>query len=177
MSTPKQSNSTVIDSCTQRLQGIALYLSGVGTITINGVDHTAAQLTAMYQADIDTRSALVTKRSAVKVAMTARAVATTARRAADKGLRTWVINKFGVDSKQALDFGFTPRTPRTRKTADKAESAQQAMATREARHTMGPVQKAKIKGTVVDPTAPATGSTHALPPPTPASTNGATAHS
>ena len=176
MSTPKQSNSTVIGSCTRRLDAIVLYLTGVGTITINGADHTAAQLTAVYQADIDTRSDLLKKRSDVTVAMKARAVATTTRRAADKWLRAWVINKFGADSKQALDFGFAPRTPRARKSADKAKAAEQAMATREARHTLGPVQKAKIKGTAVAPTAPAApAATHASPP-MPATTNGATTH-
>jgi hypothetical protein len=64
-------------------------------------------------------------------------------------LRSFVMLKFGSNAIATLaDFGFQPRK-RTVPTVDtKAAAAEKSLATRAARHTMGPKQKAKIKGTV-----------------------------
>jgi hypothetical protein len=52
-------------------------------------------------------------------------------------------------------FGLTPRQRPVTTPEVKVAAAVKAAATRAARHTMGPKEKAKIKGTVA-PTAPAT---------------------
>jgi hypothetical protein len=65
------------------------------------------------------------------------------------------------------EYGLTPRKQRTPPTPEeKAAAVAKALATRKARNTMGPKQKAKIKG-AVSPTAPATPPSAAPPVATP----------
>ena len=75
---------------------------------------------------------------------------------------------FGGSIDTLATFGLEPRkTPATVPPVEKVVAVQKALATRKARNTMGPKQKAKIKGTV-PATAPAT--PPAAPSPTPAAT-------
>ncbi len=87
-------------------------------------------------------------------------------------LRTFVMLKFGSNALATLaDFGFQPRKQTAPTVETKAAAAEKSLATRAARHTQGPKQKAKIKGTVpvtepaTTPAAPAP----AAPAPTAAS--------
>jgi hypothetical protein len=150
----KQNNAGVVDVCTRRLQGLKTYAGQKGTILVNGREMKISDVAGIYQDSIDTRAQLNTKRWEVKAAMDARANAEVARAEADVALQAWVTQKFGVGSQQALDFGFAPRKRAQRTTGEKATAAKLALATREARHTMGSVQRKSVKGTLV-PTAPA----------------------
>ncbi|HEY8039212.1 MAG TPA: hypothetical protein VIF15_05430, partial [Polyangiaceae bacterium] len=86
-------------------------------------------------------------------------------------LKTFVVTQFGdtQDSGPKLEiFGFTPRKARTTTVKTKAAAAEKVVATRKARNTMGPKQKAKIKGTPA-PEPVTTGTVAQAPPVKPAS--------
>ncbi len=65
---------------------------------------------------------------------------------------SYVLAVFGAKSTTLADFGL-PRRSTARTLAAKQQAVAKSLATRDARHTMGPRQKAAIHGTV--PTAPA----------------------
>jgi hypothetical protein len=142
----KPSNATVVDKCTQRLNAFADYVDPNETIYIEGMAHTAAQVVALFQSCLTDRAAVASAKAEVKARMAKRAAGEKARRAAERALKPWVVSRFGTGSKEALDFGFAPPKVTVRSPEDKARAVKQAAATREARHTMGPKAKLKIRG-------------------------------
>ena len=177
MSTIKN-NAKIVSSCGQRLIALKKYVKATKTaMTVSGESMKLADLTAIYQAAIDTRTALVPQRAAYEKALAARDSAEVTRQATDKKLKAWVVNQFGADSEEAQEFGFLPTKVGEKTAATKALAVQKVRATRAARGTMGKRQKEKIKGTIVAPAAPAEPAvtTQAAAPAAsvPASTNGA----
>jgi hypothetical protein len=65
-----------------------------------------------------------------------------------KGVRGIVQARFGVAGAQILQFGFPLPKPRKQTSETKAIAAKKSLATREARNTLGKVQKKNIKGNV-----------------------------
>jgi hypothetical protein len=57
-----------------------------------------------------------------------------------------VLNAYGSGSTVLADFGFTAAARKPLTPEQKVARAAKAKATREARHTMGPVQKKKVTG-------------------------------
>ena len=157
MSKYKPNSAEQIDTCAARLKALNAYVksSSAKTISVNGTTYKASDVIAMYQACLDARATLDTQRAQVKATQKVRAAAETQRRAADRALKPWVINQFGADSQEATDFGFPPAKKATRSVENKTNAVALSKATRAARHTMGKVQKEKIKGTIVVPAAPA----------------------
>lgn len=160
MTISQPNNAQIVNEITQRLNAIKEYLPAKTTIDVNGTSDTLAQVTAIYQACLDTRAALLTAQATVKAALVARQNADVPRKALDKALRAYVVNKFGADSQAAHDFGFLPPKVATKTVAVKAQAVADAKATRKARNTMGKNQKKGIKG-VVPSTAPAAPATNA----------------
>jgi hypothetical protein len=81
-------------------------------------------------------------------------------------LRQLVQSTFGMSGSELVDFGMKPRPTRKRTAKQVVATADKAAATRTARHTVGPRQKAAIHGTVTapEPTPPApTGAPDAKP--------------
>jgi hypothetical protein len=68
------------------------------------------------------------------------------------GLKAWLTATLGSRSPTLVDYGLTPKKPLKRTSAAKAQTAEKSLATRVARHTLGPRQKAGIHGSV--PPAP-----------------------
>jgi hypothetical protein len=167
-----KNNAKVVSLCGQRLIALKKYMKTKTAMTVSGEQMKLADLTDVYQAAIDTRTALVPQRAAYDKALAARDSAEVMRQATDKKLKAWVVNAFGANSQEAQEFGFLP-TKVTEKSADtKATAVEKALATRKARGTMGKNQKKHIKGTIVAPAAPAE---PAITAPAAASTAGATA--
>ena len=115
-------------------------------ISINGRQERVAELVQRIQNVVDlaksSADAQATWREAVRVEREGtKAIAATVR-----AVRNIIAGAFGENSKQLLDFGFTPRK-RTKTTVEvKAEAVKKLRSTREARHTMGAKEKRKIKG-------------------------------
>jgi hypothetical protein len=150
-----KNNAVVVDACTKRLNALNAYVDGKAQIAINGKKLKASQVVAIYQSCLDSRASLATKHAETKAAMAARTSAEQARVSADRAVKAWVINEFGVGSQQAIDFGFLPPKKATRTVESKVNAVALAKATRAARHTMGKKQKSLITGTITAPTAPA----------------------
>jgi hypothetical protein len=142
----------------QVIAGIEKYFSSTPAILLGGTSYTPAALVAMLQQAVaDIQQASISK------AALAADVQTQRNTVAKIGpvlryMKAFVTAQFGdtQDSAKKLeDFGYTPRKARTTTVAVKAEAAAKGKATREARGTKGPKQKASIKGNV--DTKPSTG--------------------
>ena len=130
-------------------------MSAVGKISlpVNGAIMTTAQLMALFQGHLDA----ITKVDSLRAQLTAAIQSEEKLRASAKGaticLRNYVAAAYGEASTQYGSLGFSPRKPAQKTAAEKAQAVTKLLATREARHTMGKVQKSKITGVV--PGAPA----------------------
>jgi len=144
----RPNNTTVIDASIRRLRALESYVDDNTKIALNGRKLALAEVLAIYQESLDSRADLARQRAAAKAAMERRATAEAARLEADRALKAWALNEFGIESKEAIDFGFPPaRKPQITVEA-KARAVARRMATREARHTMGKRQKEEIRGTL-----------------------------
>jgi hypothetical protein len=142
-------NDSIISLDMQRINGIKKYLTVPTTeIPVGGAMVTPVVLTATFQKSLDTRAAVVTKRAELKAALADRASAESERRISDEGLKAYVLGRFGADTPAALDFGYSARKTGVKTAATKAQAAALNKATREARGTVGPKKKLKIKGTL-----------------------------
>jgi hypothetical protein len=151
----KPNNANVVSTCNQRLKALGQYVKAKTVMQIDGQPTKSADVIGIYQAAIDTRSALVKQRAVFNKALEARDSAEQARLATDQGLKVWVSGTFGANSQAAEEFGFLPHKIGAKSAATKAEAVELSLATRKARGTGGKRQKEKIKGTIAAPAAPA----------------------
>jgi hypothetical protein len=149
----RPNNTTVVDACARRLRALASYAGGTTAIAINGRKLAVAEVAAIYEECLGSRADLAQKRASAKAAIERRATAEAARREADRALRAWVANEFGIESAEAIDFGFPPAKKPELTVEAKALAVARRKATREARRTMGAKQKGEIRGTLVTATA------------------------
>ena len=172
-----QNNAKVIEACGQRLKALKKHVTATkATMSIAGKPMKLADVLAVYQNAVDTRTALIEERASFDKALTARDDAEVSRLAMDAGLKSWVASQFGPSSLEAQEFGFVPRKVTAASAATKALAAKKNLATREARGTKGKRQKAQIKGTVVAPAVPSEPAVTTLAAPAavvPATPNGA----
>jgi hypothetical protein len=152
--------------------GIQKHFSGMATLMLNNTSINTAAFVSQLQADI----ALSNKATATRAQLTTDVNAANQSHATVdpllRFLRALVIGQFGdTDASASIlaDFAMAPRKTPSTSTATKAQAAAQAKATRVARGTAGPKQKAKIKGVV--PAAEPTGSAAVTIPATPAASN------
>jgi hypothetical protein len=153
-------NAYVVSLSSTRIAGIKKYITnGKTEIPVAGQVMKPADVIKVFQASLDTRAFVKTKKAELKAALKERDDAEVARVATDDALKGWVTNRFGVDSTEAHEIGYAPKKVAEKSVETKATAIVRGKATREARHTLGPKQKAKIKGTTVvltasaDPTA------------------------
>lgn len=143
------------DKCAQRIKGLNEHVTAKTALTINQQPMKLVDVIAVYQAALDARATLKSKRAEVKLALQGWKEADVTQETVDRGLKVWVQLTYGLQSQEAQDMGFAA-PKRGKANLDTKQKAQlQARATREARGTKGKKQKAKIKGTVATPTAPA----------------------
>ena len=103
-------SSAVVSACSQRVNAIGKYLGAKDEIFVNGEQVKATAVAAMYQDALDTRSSAVTARGEYRTSLAARDAAETKRLSADAALQPYVVQRFGVSSTEAHDFGL--RAPR-----------------------------------------------------------------
>jgi hypothetical protein len=144
-----QGKATRQNQLRQLMAGIDKHFPNVTSVTLGGVDVPLTQLKALFQGDVDTSDASVqAKANLATVVQKERTTHVSIGRTL-RLFKSYVVTHFGDtnDASSVLsDFGLKPRTPATPTVATKAEAAEKRAATRVARHTMGPKQKAKIKG-------------------------------
>ena len=156
MGANKVSNATVVTNNTKRILALNKHVTGKKPeIPIGGRVLKPAQVTAVFQDSLDKRAAITAALAAYKAALAAGVEAEANRRVAEAALKAWVLNRFGADSTEAHEFGYTARKTAVLSAVDRANAVLLNQATRKARGTMGKKEKLKIKGTLSAPTTPA----------------------
>jgi len=130
------------------LLGIPKRLVGTTSVLIDGTSYTAATLTPILQKRIAAMDALTAAEAAYH-----KAVQTTEATLADTAptiskLVEALYLGFGEDPAALQDFGLPERKRGVMTSEQLVAASEKAKATRAARHTMGPKQKAKIQGNV-----------------------------
>ena len=177
INTPKQ-NRIMETAADQRLiDGFNKHSALISSLMIQGAVQPAQTITGTLQKRIDasnkTLSSKATWTLAVESEHSVRETTATFVAAVRQTLVLFLAGQTDV----LADFGLTPRAKPVATPDELVARVAKAKATRAARHTMGPRQKADIKGTVT-PTAPATTAPPAATPSptapavTPAATTG-----
>ncbi len=131
------------------IDGLTQHASTIPSIAIGGTTYTTAAIIAVLQARIATGNAVTSTRATWQAAVQADRDKQDQSQAFVSGLRTALQVAFAGQIEPLADFGLAPPKPQPHRTPEqKALQAKKAAATRAARHTMGPKQKAAIKGTV-----------------------------
>ncbi|HEY3819635.1 MAG TPA: hypothetical protein VGL81_20845 [Polyangiaceae bacterium] len=167
MTNSNPDNVTAIALSQKNQAGVLKYLTALPTLLLAGVVTTPAKVNAVFQADIDTSTALDAAESDVKQKRVLQKAARSAAIAQRSDLKAYIIGNYGEQAVQMLtDFGFDPPKPRGAQTvASKAQAVAQGKATRAARGTKGAKQKAAIKGVIPTPaTEPAPAAAPPVPP-------------
>jgi hypothetical protein len=142
----------------QAEQVIATEVAGVvgtATITVEGVQMTAAQLEALFSGHVAEINSLVKSKAEIHDQVLKQKTSRGTSQKAAQALKAWVVGAYGASSPQATTLGFQPTIRHPASAATKAEAQVKRKATRAERHTMGKHQKASIHGTVAAPPSPA----------------------
>src|ERR1700677_149681 len=150
MPNTRKNKATRANLIRQVKAGLAKYY-GSTTLVLAGTSYKPAALQAFLQADVDANDASTAARAnwlnTVKVSQSADSETDAVLRA----VKAQVLAQHG-DAPDAdtvlVDFGYAPRKVPTKTVEQKTAAVAQTKATREARGTMGPKEKAKIKGVV-----------------------------
>ena len=119
------------------------------TVTVDGVVAAPEDVIAGVQKQIDAESALALAHGEYVKALAARRATIAANKVLYDGAKAIVLVMYKSASGVLAEFGLSPKKKTGPKdTATKKAAAEKGRATRALRHTMGPKQKAKIKGVV-----------------------------
>jgi hypothetical protein len=146
----------------QMIVGIQQYLSKLTTMTVGSQSLAPADIVAIFQARVASSQAAQTANAARTAAVKADRDKRTQTAPVVKAFKRVVQGMYSESPEILAVFGLQPLRVGTTTVATKAAAVEKTLATREARHTMGKVQKKDIKGT---PPSASTGST-ATPAPT-----------
>jgi hypothetical protein len=133
------------------VSAIEKYFQGQ-TLTLNGVKITAADLITALLAYATALTASQQAHASLAMAVKASKAQAVTGDNLIAGLEGYVRVMLGDDDNALLAFAMTPHKSGKRPVAVKAEAIEKSAATRVARHTLGPKEKAKIHGEV--PPAP-----------------------
>ncbi len=132
----------------QAIAGIEKHFTSTPTLALAGTPTTPKDVIATLKAAIDAIDAAAAAEKAFHDATTAQHAAVAKGNAVVKALKILVTNQLGSAEGVLNNFGFQPPKRTTPDQAKKAAAVTKRAATRAARHTMGPRQKAPIKGTI-----------------------------
>jgi hypothetical protein len=161
--TTKINNSTIVTNNTKRISAMKKYVTSKTEIPIGGAVLKPAQIIAVFQNSLDKRAAVTATQAEYRSAVAERVEAESTLQATDDSLKQWVLNRFGANSAEAIEFGYSARRTPAVSAAVRATAVQLNKATRLARGTIRKQDKLKIKGTLVAPTAPAAPANDAAP--------------
>jgi hypothetical protein len=151
MSSKKTSKQNTIGKVQKLSAGIRQYLSGK-VLTLAGKSVTAEDLLKGldgYVAQLNSTDAA--HASWIAEVQTTAALETGEINPQIEALESYLRSLYGATSQTLVSFGLTPKKAPKRTSAEKAETAAKSAATRVARHTLGPKQKASIHGVVAPP--------------------------
>jgi hypothetical protein len=169
--TPKKSRSSEAAALQRLSNGLGIHSQTLPHAVIGGVTMATADLQSRLQVRIEQGKAVEVARAAWQNAVKTDRQARTQAKTFVSSLKQTVLAAFVGQIDALADFGLSPRKAVVVSPDTKVAAALKAKATRAARHTMGPKQKASIKGAVVVTPATATpvaDATGAVTPPGPA---------
>jgi hypothetical protein len=132
------------------LFGLGKHFPSVTTLTLGGASYAMTDLTNLIQADLNAITATSQAKAAYSAQVQVERNATAKVNPLLALLKSYVFVQLGDTqdaSSELEDFGYTPRKSSKKTLATKVEAVDKSRATREARHTLGKKQKAKITGT------------------------------
>jgi hypothetical protein len=140
------------------ISGTAKHFSTASSLAFGGATYTVASLTALLQSFVTLVNAVSVARAAYKAQLVAVRAQMPALLVVVHAYVQFIRATYGNSPDTLADFGLSPRKTAAPKTvAEKAAAVAQNLATRAARHTLGPKAKAAIKGTVSAPQGTSTG--------------------
>jgi hypothetical protein len=151
------------------MDGINKHPTTIPVIYVGGAAVPATTVVAALQARVDTGKTVVSTRATWRAAVGAERDELAKSASIVAACRQALLLAFAGQVDTLAEFGLTPRKPRVVTPGTQVVAAQKAKATREARHTMGTKQKAKVKGDVTGITVTPITATppNASPPPAP----------
>jgi hypothetical protein len=152
---------------TKTIAAARAHLASAGTMMLDGVPHTQADIEKTLQASIDAASATTAAEAGFHKAVEAEKAANAASDAMNGALRRFLVSRFRTSPEVLADFGIVLRKPAVPDVATKTAAVAKRAATRAARHTLGPKAKAKVHGTIETASPAPAAATAPGTPPTP----------
>ncbi len=138
------------------IAGLRKRLSPKAVVHAAGEDHTPADLVKLLEEHIALEQAIEHAHAVWTTALAEEERFRTKHKETLSLLRRWIHLTYDGDPVALADFGLEPRKkPRVLTVEEKKLVAEKIRATRAARHTMGPKQRAAIKGEPPPPPPPA----------------------
>jgi hypothetical protein len=150
--TPKRNRNDQSTAERALVAGLIEHAPAVPSLLIAGAWITNRDMVARVQAQLDTAQLAQSTRATWMAAVQAERVERARTKKFVSSLRQALLAAFGEQVDTLADFGLTPHKQHVRTPEEKLAVAAKGSATRAARHTLGPKQRAAIKGTPV-PTA------------------------
>jgi hypothetical protein len=131
--------------------------SADATFTLDGKPTKVTDILALLQQRIDATNAVTSLKAQYHAAVLTENNLLSSTASTLAAFKSAVLSSVGTSSPTVLaDFGLAPKKPpRPLTTEERAAAQAKAKATRAARHTMGPRQKAKVTAAAVAPPSPA----------------------
>jgi hypothetical protein len=140
--------SNTIDRNRKAIAGIQKHYANIATIVLDGVSYKPAEVEKILQDRIDLADATSAAKVTFHQAVAAERAASAKANAVYKALKARVFSDFKSSAETLGEFGLALYHRRALTPEQKVEAAAKRDATRKARHTLGPREKAKIKGQV-----------------------------
>jgi hypothetical protein len=159
-----KTNRTLNQSADRSLaSGLQKNTQKISSLFINGAPMPVADILAILQKRLDSGDQVTVTKAAWQHTVQADIDLREQTHALLVSVRQALQIAFANSNETLAEYGLKPRRTRARTVEQRVAAAAKAKATRAARHTMGPKQKAQIKGTVEVPVT----STPASPAPKP----------
>lgn len=148
---PKGSQNTKDAALAKQLiAGMSKHFANTPSIAFGSATFTPAEVTQRLQTLVSLRADVTNARAALKPKLAAEAAQAPTLHGFMTGLVSFVRVTFSQSPDVLADFGLQPKKASTPLTAqEKAAAVAKRASTREARHTMGKVQKKSVTGDVV----------------------------
>jgi hypothetical protein len=143
-----RNKASVLERDRRAIVGIGKHYATLPSIVLGGVAYPPSDVVKLLQEQIDAAPVTSAAKAAFHQAVSAERSAGVKADAVYLALKAKVLSDFKNDPSILDDFGMAHTTPQVPSAETVAKAVAKRASTRKARHTMGPRQKAEIKGDV-----------------------------
>jgi uncharacterized protein (DUF427 family) len=143
---PKRNRTDQMLADQRLIEGFTRHAATVTSVLVDGVVMSVNDIIAMLQARIAASQNATSAKANWQAAVIADTTEHARTRTSVAGLRQAMMVAFGAQLDTLADFGLAPRKVRVQTPDQTIAATAKAKATREARHTLGKVQRSKITG-------------------------------